>query len=838
MKKNRQRRGSALILSMGLLIVLLVFMLSFSVMAVYNQRSAKQSEDIIQTRIHTETGLQQAYMYMANEWSEPSVLENRFPASKYAAGSTDMPFGLTISSANWSNRYYWTSLSNDTSGLALAFYVSLAGEDITPDDSSGLLSTVTGWNPILDNDGFLVARVAYLIIDESGKIDPTAVVKEDEAEGTETGLRTGADVTEIDLTAALNDAFAAKFQYSGTGTGQLPIGSRWFSRFNMIKQNTSSSSNMDELLQILFPYSRDIEAFYDGVIDKHRFDMTKTLPDDTSVWDGYANDIVYDETTTQSYTVDDLTVIVNTSCPILTDPSDYWADSETVNANSGGIPWINNILNDTVKNKLCANIIDFCDTDSVATTDNSDNPTYVGLEKVPYINEIHFQASIELNADGINYDFILEVTPEVINIYGDDLTGGTLTIEIIANSDLGSTDTLEFSFDVGAVSAQSYKTLTSETVDVNIGSNATMGNFYISVNYAKINVAGEDDELEDFAFSDVVETITTPLADGSTKMITIEVNDPRFNLESSEWEWTPGGWDTLAVGTIDTVNSICLPDPNIDGEDAIADDEEGATEPWVSTAFIPNRAPQNFWEIGAIFRAIPWQTVNLSVFNEDSISTTGMAEYYKGDANLLDQLKMTEEDVNIGTININTYNTNVIEALLTGIPLGGTYAAPTGTGTNLTEDIAALIAETAGTMVAGDWLFENGSTNAGGVPFGNRGELAKITNLFNSLAYDPHTLTQDTDAAKEEIIGKIVNLCTTRATFYTVIVIAQGIKELRDADGTVLGGTKGQFDDTDANADGEYDYDRVLAEQKIMVILRRDSFTNKFDVLRYEYLDE
>ncbi|NQZ69654.1 MAG: hypothetical protein HRT89_16470, partial [Lentisphaeria bacterium] len=256
------------------------------------------------------------------------------------------------------------------------------------------------------------------------------------------------------------------------------------------------------------------------------------------------------------------------------------------------------------------------------------------------------------------------------------------------------------------------------------------------------------------------------------------------------------------------------------------------------TAFIPNRAPQNFWEIGAIFRAIPWQTVNLSVFNEDSISTTGMAEYYKGDANLLDQLKMTEEDVNIGTININTYNTNVIEALLTGIPLGGTYAAPTGTGTNLTEDIAALIAETAGTMVAGDWLFENGSTNAGGVPFGNRGELAKITNLFNSLAYDPHTLTQDTDAAKEEIIGKIVNLCTTRATFYTVIVIAQGIKELRDADGTVLGGTKGQFDDTDANADGEYDYDRVLAEQKIMVILRRDSFTNKFDVLRYEYLDE
>ncbi|NQZ68201.1 MAG: hypothetical protein HRT89_09030, partial [Lentisphaeria bacterium] len=488
MKKNRQRRGSALILSMGLLIVLLVFMLSFSVMAVYNQRSAKQSEDIIQTRIHTETGLQQAYMYMANEWSEPSVLENRFPASKYAAGSTDMPFGLTISSANWSNRYYWTSLSNDTSGLALAFYVSLAGEDITPDDSSGLLSTVTGWNPILDNDGFLVARVAYLIIDESGKIDPTAVVKEDEAEGTETGLRTGADVTEIDLTAALNDAFAAKFQYSGTGTGQLPIGSRWFSRFNMIKQNTSSSSNMDELLQILFPYSRDIEAFYDGVIDKHRFDMTKTLPDDTSVWDGYANDIVYDETTTQSYTVDDLTVIVNTSCPILTDPSDYWADSETVNANSGGIPWINNILNDTVKNKLCANIIDFCDTDSVATTDNSDNPTYVGLEKVPYINEIHFQASIELNADGINYDFILEVTPEVINIYGDDLTGGTLTIEIIANSDLGSTDTLEFSFDVGAVSAQSYKTLTSETVDVNIGSNATMGNFYISVNFVKINV--------------------------------------------------------------------------------------------------------------------------------------------------------------------------------------------------------------------------------------------------------------------------------------------------------------------------------------------------------------
>ena len=83
---------------------------------------------------------------------------------------------------------------------------------------------------------------------------------------------------------------------------------------------------------------------------------------------------------------------------ILQPASDFSAD------NTGGIPWLSIPYNDpafdnspveTQVAQIAANIIDYCDSDSYATYNFTDAaiPIFCGNEKVPYINEVRFQAS-------------------------------------------------------------------------------------------------------------------------------------------------------------------------------------------------------------------------------------------------------------------------------------------------------------------------------------------------------------------------------------------------------------------------------------------------------------
>ena len=74
-------------------------------------------------------------------------------------------------------------------------------------------------------------------------------------------------------------------------------------------------------------------------------------------------------------------------------------------------------------------------------------------------------------------------------------------------------------------------------------------------------------------------------------------------------------------------------------------------------------------------------------------------------------------------------------------------------------------------------------------------------------------------------MGKIANLVTTRANFFTAIIVAQTIKDMPDGH---LGGSLGTYDPG---------VDQIKAEQKTMAILHRDGFDNRFKVIRLEYLE-
>ncbi len=314
-------------------------------------------------------------------------------------------------------------------------------------------------------------------------------------------------------------------------------------------------------------------------------------------------------------------------------------------------------------------------------------------------------------------------------------------------------------------------------------------------------------------------------------MISVETNDPRHNLTVDQWTWS-ASWQALGNGTIGTRNSVCLPANAVDKWGVPAsttmDVEDGAIEPWsISTAYIRNAPMKSLWELGAIHRGGAWQSINLTKYNDLSDYTTGLDVYEDGDANILDQVKLNNYSFTYGRVNINTHSVKVIRALLARIPLGGTYATPTTTDLLTESDAVDIAAQNTSNPVDGEWLYENGS-DAAEDPFTNRGELAKTDRLWDETAYTSHGLAQTTDRAREEIIGKVANICTTRPNFFTVVVVAQMIRDSR------VKGTIGQFDP----AVDDVEVDEILAEQKIMAIIRRDAFANTFSTLRFEYLDE
>ncbi len=400
------RQGSALILTMIMLILIIVFFSSFTVMALYNHKNAKEGEALIQARLHCQTGLHSFYRDLSVQWAQPTP-ENIFPSSK--SGQTNF---FTPSSGDWADRFYWASADTDTNGIIKALHTPLAGVDFVPNSS---LDGKVGWQHVIDPEGSgaIIARTCYLVIDESGKIDPSAVVDTAFVEGKEpfTGT-TSMDISLLPLFSSTS--FAQKFQPKGTGVGTMPDTAFWFSYFHILKTHPdalSGTNYKDVIKGTVFPFSEDIDAFnvYEEIggntvaKTKHRVDLTDID------WDGMKN------------TID--------SCVLDSEAADFW-DGSDVNPipedGNGypinGIPWIHNAVDEEIKNHVLANLIDYCDSDNVPTTDDPLIPTYVGLEKVPYINEIGFTVEIQWIGSAVtgSYHLIVTTFPELINCYTDD----------------------------------------------------------------------------------------------------------------------------------------------------------------------------------------------------------------------------------------------------------------------------------------------------------------------------------------------------------------------------------------------------------------------------------
>lgn len=800
-RANANRRGVALLLCLGVLSLLMMMVLSFSYSAINNQASAQLQASLVRARLQAESTVQTVYADLSLEFSDPDDPRNIFPATK--PGDTSH-CGLITASPAWNGRYYWISTGSDHSGLAEALSVDFGNGALTPSANAPLPSSEAGWNPLQEagTGSRLVGRVAYLLIDQSGMIDPSPIVG-NTIEANEP--RKGISPEEINLKNILTDpAFAEEFQQQGVGNGSLPAGQRWFSYRQIFNRIPLAQTYNAELCERLFPISYDVEAFHTINDDKHRFDLKN------AEWDNFHNDI--------------------TASGIDADAGLFYDTNRVITTPSGGIPWLHHCPNTNQKNQIIANLIDYSDSDNIATTDNAANPTYVGLEQVPYINEILFAAEI-ISLGGGNYNLQLEAFAELANIYRNAVgAGGHLQIQasVTGNSISGSPVTLTFNWNgLTNIPAKRYDSLSGQIQNLGIGGSNSISNLTLTVTAAKLTDSSGN--LWDFSRTNA--SAPTTLNVGSTQMINVEVNDPRDNLDADQWTW--GTWAPFTNGTLGARNAACTaPAAGPDNDDEIGnymgDGPGGATDEInISTAFIRNAPMESLWELGAIHRGTPWQTINLKTYNETAGNTGGLGAYTAGDANILDQVKLTDATEVSGRINSNTYLPSTFQGLFGGVTVGGAYDNP-GAGTSLSIAQINQIIGTPGSLTAGELLYENGSDPAsatdeieGNDPFRSRAEIATATKLS-----DGSVIAQPTDASQEEIIGKVIALTTVRSNLMTLIVTAQTIKDLPT---NFHGGTRGVYDPG---------VDIILAEQKIKAVLYRDGFSNSFRILRYEYLDE
>ncbi len=237
--------------------------------------------------------------------------------------------------------------------------------------------------------------------------------------------------------------------------------------------------------------------------------------------------------------------------------------------------------------------------------------------------------------------------------------------------------------------------------------------------------------------------------------------------------------------TFGAKNKSCTIETVCNGTDADLVEDKATAEPWeISTNFSRNGPMESLWEIGTIHRGNSWQTLNIDKYNEVDV---GGDTYEKGDANILNQVKLTDDESTYGLVSVNIRdefddknNNNIkdpgedfivnarqtYKALLQGLAVGTKYdGSDYGASSILTTNDALGMANMIHTTnPKGDYL--------------TRAEMIKDWNYSNgNPKIRPSTITVNNDAEEEELIGKFINLTTTIKPTLALSVYAQSIRE-------------------------------------------------------------
>ncbi len=391
-------------------------------------------------------------------------------------------------------------------------------------------------------------------------------------------------------------------------------------------------------------------------------------------------------------------------------------------------------------------------------------------------------------------------------------------------------------------------------------------------------VVYEGDELKNDSLCDVVFTpkqdkyfddidwlsLTTPK---EQEILNMQANDPRCNTiaikNGTEWNdnyWLIKKYPETIEHTLGTDESDLKGADNTNFKSKVAElDGKPNDKDWehdvtfeesntrsFSTAYIRNAPMQSLWELGAIHRGAPYQTINLKKFKDpndsddpSTPSTSTAGKYSDGDAAILDYVKIGPLRFAKGRVNANTRNLGAIDILLQDIPEN----AEDYEGNELSDD---KVDYDLGAISNTDLMKTDKYPTSL-----NRGVMA---NLLYSLL----TNNVKTDRDAEALIGKTAGLLTTRLDTYSVYIVAEALRDMRDIpDDTTFDAIKDTLinpvkvkhvirTDEDYNtstsayrtAGTKTSYCSIVGTQRMLVQLVRDAWRNEIKVERVQYLDK
>ncbi len=692
--------------------------------------------------------------------------------------------------------------------------------------------------------GVLVRKTGQFGVDESSNNEP----------------RPGVDVDEINL-MSVSPTVTATIANKMNSSGPVAVGGglyngNWVSLTNLFTTVGISDQPTKDAFNKWFvnvDAKKDAEAYWgdtnnNNAIESpnewyHRFNMARTDWDTMTIVNLFAAPVTYDSTAGTH--------------------------------NGGGLRWLSNFgknasgsddqnlrgtfpydaANPTTtgvaarRNQIAANLIDYCDSNSTATTDSTTDPTYTGNELTPYINEIgvKIECTATVTKSGSKYKntytFVPTVYCEIVNVYNGlnlnsattfEILEGTVTYTWQSNSTAGGTTTVTssiacgpstFTTPVGTGDYMTYNfaapslTGIGDTAYSNNKKNAVVTNVKVQIKRARLTYNGV---FADFAkpdssadFSDTVPTLVSRNGNsqGSTTAsacFSYQVNDPRQNLNRDDWNHpadaskpgTPAVYGTtqnpanFVVGTLNTANAV-------NGASIVTfatdgDMESTLTPTTLSTAYIRNAPMASPWEIGAIHRGVKWETINLKEYNAVAGANplTGGGLYKEsalgskdgGDANILDQIKMTPKVENKQKVNLNLRNDDtsgsigygVLSALFKKIHVGSTSYANNVRILRAMNNLAALTALPAADKVTGEkWIDIAGGNlytwsgaawvlttkSVGDSYFYNTSNGVKIYNGSSFVSWSD-TGTEVPDADVKAIVNDIKTRSSTSSTAF------------------------------------------------------------------------
>jgi len=322
--------------------------------------------------------------------------------------------------------------------------------------------------------------------------------------------------------------------------------------------------------------------------------------------------------------------------------------------------------------------------------------------------------------------------------------------------------------------------------------------------------------------------------------VSASVNDPRFNLASTEWKFNfernSGDFDTAKIPDYGAAN---------DDADAKNDDpkEEKDLEPDkdpanVSTAYIRNGAMESIAELGLIHRAKAWQTFNLRSMTADPDFTAAETNTdkltYKNDVRILERYRMDTANDFKFNVNHPANMSGVFAPLVENMSCHTGTADPESAGALLSDDAKKELRQfLANKCYQADGAAPKDATNV----YDRYVRHVEVANVIADWAVngDKSPLKGNvTDAGVEELVAQVVPLVRFGDMFeyYTVFAVAQTIKDMGGtiykykSDGTLdsSSATKGTMDDNDLITSEAF----LVARIRRTINCTKDSTTNKF----------